>query len=873
MFLPVGKHPTSEQLEAFDRGAVEEPDASAIEDHLVTCATCQAHVEQSSSEDDLTRLIRTIGETHRAVAPPVVPAQFPTGYELLEPIGRGGMGVVFKARQRALGRLVAIKQIRAGLDADPKELTRFQNEAAAAARLAHPNIVPVFDVGQENGLPYIAMELVEGGSLADRLKSGPLPTGDAAALIETLAGAIHHAHDNGIIHRDLKPANILLTADATPRITDFGLVKLEGAAGATQSGTLLGTPRYMAPEQTEAGPTGSAVDIHALGAILYECLTGHPPFQAIAPLELLEQIRSQEPVAPGRLRPDLPRDVQTICMTCLEKDPQRRYASAAELADDLGRFRRSEPIRARPIGPIERLEKWVRRRPYQAALCAVAALAVIGAFAGLLVHQARLRVEIARTARAAAAARKQKNLADANYRSARAAIKAILDCYDDPAFAALPRRSELRRAQAEKALIFYDRLLAAAESPDPVVQLDTARAAREAATVQHAAGRFQDAVAGLERSVRLIDAVIAKRPNDPEVIREQVQSRTKLGMLVWYTLKKPERALAEMRRALTDAEHLVRSNPQSVDSRSDLAWCLHDLGSILLESHQPAEAVAIYRRAIEINRELVAERPADLRRRAVLAENLNNLGLLSLNDNPDRAEEAYIEAAALLKVAGGDKVELRTASSLGSLLNNWGNLAVRRGRTDLAFQRFERGLAWVEDTLRREPAETELRYSALNLHGSRANLLESLGRHTEAVADWDRVVELNDDPADRVVLRLLRSMALVRTRDYIRGVLEAEALARAQPASSRQAGVDLYNFACVFALASAAARVDERLETAERQRRADSYADTALDWLKRAAGSGFFDDPKHRDQARQDRDLASLRDRPEYRNLLPGTSP
>ena len=317
------------------------------------------------------------------------------------------------------------------------------------------------------------------------------------------------------------------------------------------------------------------------------------------------------------------------------------------------------------MGIAGRLAKWVRRRPDQAGLAALAALAVTAAFAGLLVHQRLLQIEINRTAQAAELARRQKNLADGNYRDARAAIQAILDCYNDPEFATLPRRGELRRAQAEKALIFYDRLLAGAESRDPVVQLDTARAAREAAMAQYAAGRFQDAVASLKRSVRLIDAALATRPNDPEVMREQLQSRTRLAMIVWLTSKSTDSALAELRRALDIAEALVRASPHSVDARSDLAWALHDQGSILLESGRLREALPAHRRAVAINRELAQEKPSDVRRHVVLAENLNNVGLLAAKGEPDQAEAAYSEAAALLEAALRDKSNSRARGVAG----------------------------------------------------------------------------------------------------------------------------------------------------------------------------------------------------------------
>src|SRR5581483_230698 len=239
-------------------------------------------------------------------------------------------------------------------------------------------------------------------------------------------------------------------------------------------------------------------------------------------------------------------------------------------------------------------------------------------------------------------------------------------------------------------------------------------------------------------------------------------------------------------------------------------------------------------------------------------ENLNNFGLLALLRDPDQAEQAYREAAEILESASRSGDDPRWLASLTALLNNWGNLAARRGQTELAFRRFERGLSLVEDALRREPGETTLRYNALNLHGSRANLLGSLGRYGEAVADWDRVIALNDEPADRPAYRLLRALALVKSDGYARGVAEAEELARGHPPSSPPAGADLYNYACLFSRASAAARDDTRLGPAERRRLAESYAGAAMDWLRRTAAVGFFDDPMNREHARGDADLAPL---------------
>jgi WD40 repeat protein len=295
-------------------------------------------------------------------------------------LGRGGMGVVYRARQLALNRPVALKMILTGAHAAPHDLARFLGEAEAAARLQHPNIVQVHEVGRHEGRPYFTAELVEGGTLAQYIGHRPQSPRWAAALAETLARAVHYAHGRGIVHRDLKPANVLLTPHGIPKVTDFGLAKrLEGSEGLTRSGDLLGTPSYMAPEQAlGSGPkVGPATDIYALGAVLYQMLTGRPPFQAETPLDTVLQVLGGEAVPVRRLQPKVPRDLETICHKCLHKEPRKRYASAEALADELHRFLGSEPVHARPVGTVEWVVKWVRRRPALAALVATVVLGTL----------------------------------------------------------------------------------------------------------------------------------------------------------------------------------------------------------------------------------------------------------------------------------------------------------------------------------------------------------------------------------------------------------------------------------------------------------------------------------------------------------------
>ena len=302
------------------------------------------------------------------------------GYEILGELGRGGMGVVYKARQSKLKRLVALKMILAGAHAGSAELERFRLEAEAIARMQHPNIVQIHEVGNHDGKPFFSLEYVDGGNLRDKLAGTPLPARKAARLVETLAQAMHAAHEHGIVHRDLKPANVLMTKDGVPKITDFGLAKQLGQdSGQTHTGQVMGTPSYMAPEQASGNvkSIGPVTDIYALGALLYELLTGRPPFKAATVHDTLDQVRNQEPVPPSQLQPKTPRDLETICLKCLHKERGRRYASAAALAEDLGRFLAGEPIAARPTSVWERAAKWAKRRPAVAAVYALSVLVLV----------------------------------------------------------------------------------------------------------------------------------------------------------------------------------------------------------------------------------------------------------------------------------------------------------------------------------------------------------------------------------------------------------------------------------------------------------------------------------------------------------------
>jgi len=308
-------------------------------------------------------------------------------YELVKEIARGGMGVVYKARQVSLDRFVAVKMILAGEFATPAFVQRFRTEAAAVAVLHHPNIVAIHEVGVHADQHYFSMDFVDGPSLAALVGHQPLPARRAAQYLKTITEAIHYAHQQGILHRDLKPSNVLIDANDQPRITDFGLAKrLEGETSLTLSGQMVGSPNFMPPEQASGkhGKVGRYSDVYALGGILYHLLTARPPFQADSLEVIVSQVLAAEPVSPRLFNPAVPRDLETVCLKCLEKEPSRRYASAQLLADELGRFLRGEPILARPASRPERAWRWCRRQPVRAGLIAALVLVFVLGFSGVV---------------------------------------------------------------------------------------------------------------------------------------------------------------------------------------------------------------------------------------------------------------------------------------------------------------------------------------------------------------------------------------------------------------------------------------------------------------------------------------------------------
>jgi hypothetical protein len=605
-----------------------------------------------------------VSTLRRPAGPPGAEAEPPqvAGYELLGELGRGGMGVVYKAWQTGLRRVVALKMILAGPYAGSDERARFAREAEAAARLQHPNIVPIYEVGESQGRPYLALEYVDGGSLAQRLQGSPLPAREAAGLVEALARAVHHAHGRGIVHRDLKPANVLMAADGTPRVGDFGLARiLAGGDGAqTQSGDVMGTPSYMAPEQAagrgkEAGP---AADVYALGAILYECLTGRPPFKGESALETLRQVIADDPVPLTRLQPKVPRDLDTICLKCLQKEPQQRYASAAALADDLRRFQGGEPVAARPAGRGERAWKWARRRPAAAALLAVSALAaaalagVIGT-AGAVVYGKNQALQVANAG--LTDERNRAREAEARAVEERQKARDALEKVDAALFDGILRPIGDGRgisADAERrALADLARL------PDDEVRLRFLRRGLEQPeTAGQLARRSEaviEAVAGKEASRRqaareLLSGLLDDDRTDPRVRLACVHLGLALG-------SDESDFVRQMARALL--EGLGTATGKDVGR---LAPALHQLGSKLPAAEAPRFRSAAGQRLLDVIAS--TDDPADLSLwgRAVA-------GLPSGADKEGGADLCARAAARLLDAAAGTE-DAHALSSLGEAL-------------------------------------------------------------------------------------------------------------------------------------------------------------------------------------------------------------
>jgi tetratricopeptide (TPR) repeat protein len=672
------------------------------------------------------------------------PTGFPSipGYDILSELGRGGMGVVYQARDTHLNRLVALKLILAGPGVGTEAHLRFQREAEVLAALHHPNIVQVHEVGQAEGTPFCALEYLPSGSLLAKLLRAPMPARESAAVVGVVARAVHHAHERGILHRDLKPSNILLDADGTPKVGDFGLAKRVGEEH-THSGAVLGTPSYMAPEQAQGNlkAVGPAADVYGLGAVLYDLLTGRPPFRSDTALATLHQVLSDDPVPPVRLNSGVPRDLETVCLRCLRKDPKRRYASAAELADDLRRFLDGEPIRARRVGPGERAVKWTRRRPAAAGLVALAALTAAGLLAGGAWYARHEADRAAEAQRLHEEARREQRRAADNFRLARAAVEEMLTRVAREKLAHTPHAERVRRELLEKALRFYEEFAARDSGSDPELRREAARALVRVGDIRALLGDATAAEAAYRPGIALLAALADEFPDDPAPREDLAAGCNNLGNLLRDAARHDEaegayRRAAELRQALHDAA-------PAADARRELAVCLANLGALRHRQGRLDEAERDVRRALELLDG--ADEAESLQERARV---LNNLArLLAETGRVTGATEVARDACAVLGRLAKERPdvpdhrqELAAAhQQLGDLLRDADPAAAEKAYDEAVRHR----AALAADF----PAVPAYRQELAATHNGRALLFRAAGRGDAA------------DDAERQALALKEKLA------------------------------------------------------------------------------------------------------------------
>jgi len=798
----------------------------------------------------------TSGPRSEVASAPRIP-----GYEVQSVLGRGGMGIVYLARHRALDRKVALKVLHEGRQNEPEHRARFEREAAAVAKCQHPNLVQIHEIGEYDGQSYLVLEYVQGQTLARSLAGVPQPPREAAALVETLARAIDHAHTRGVIHRDLKPANVLITADGQPKVTDFGLAKIDEGTTRTEVGAIMGTLAYMAPEQALGGTAkvGPRADIHALGAILYESLTGRPPFRAESPELVFHQLIHSDVAAPSRSQSGVPRDLEAICLKCLEKSPARRYASALELAEDLRRFQRGDPIRARRIGALRRFAKWTHRHPLQMTATTMAIAAGLAFVILTYRHSLALEAEVKRTQAQAALAR-------LNYHEARSTIQAMLGRLDDRRHAGSAQLLGLRHDQQQDALSFYDRILRQADATDPAVRADTARALNEGARIQDALGRTDLAGDYVRRSLQLAESLGTDRPDDPGDLRLRVDCLAQLA--VYLVGSRRDQAAEFGRQAVELAERLARVSPDDPATLDQLATCHNNYANTLFPRGSD-EVLFHHEKAIEIRERIDPTRLPHVK--IALAESLINLGhnLCQIQKHA-RAEQSFRRAEELL-LGGGTGVRVATenaVSPIGHVYVNWSGMLHAIKRDNEAIAKADAGIGQLEAYLRREPLDLGARQLCLKLHGNRAHALGALGRHHDAAVAWTSVLALSTQPVP-ANFRILLAVELFHAGDIDAAVAQTRLVTEGSPLSVSEN----YNLACLCALFGVAARNNSRLATDERTRLAETHLAQAIRRLKAAEAAGFFREPASREQARIDPDLAILADNDEFRRLLnPGAA-
>jgi len=768
--------------------------------------------------------------------PALAQPDWPTvdGYEILGELGRGGMGVVYRARQVNLNRLVALKMIRTGPSASQEELRRFRIEAETIARLQHPNIVQLFEVREQKGEAFLALELIEGASLNRNIEA-PWPAPQAARLLETLARAIHYAHEQGIVHRDLKPANILLNrvsgnvvssgvvstvhkagetmarqegptvhrlpflarqpgsthmpaqlAAYQPKITDFGLAKLMSAdsAGPTVSGEFLGTPTYSAPEQASGKlrDIGPHTDVYALGVILYELLTGRPPFHGATILDTLDQVRSQEPVPPSRLQKRVPRDLETICLKCLQKSPQRRYPSALLLAEDLHAYLHGRPIQARPVSMLERVYKWTLRHPASATCIGLGAVTVVALLVGSWLYAAAMTDAAQRET-------KLRQEAEDSLGEAVNAVEHMLTRVGDVDLADVPQLEGVRKKLLADAQSFYEKFLkqhstsaeirflagrakgrlgdihemldesAAAErsylEAQELLAETSAKSARQQAELARVCnhlgvllkrlGRLPAAEKSLRESLELRQQAVDAAPKQSGYLQDLAASWYDLGTVLARLPRQQEKAESAYREALRIQEDLCKSQPDDAGLQRERARTLNNMGKLFQNMKgKQKEAAASFQQAVEIHAKVVQKHPSVPQYSRELAWSYNNLaGLRRITRKTKEAEKIYAKGLKLLKHLAADFPTVPVyRQDLAGTYYDLGLLYQETGEFDKADEAYRDALTIREKVVNESPNVPDYQDGLAKVHIDVGRALEKRGALAGAEQHYREAITL-----------------------------------------------------------------------------------------------------------------------------------
>jgi tetratricopeptide (TPR) repeat protein/tRNA A-37 threonylcarbamoyl transferase component Bud32 len=845
-------------------------------------------------------------------------------YELLEVIGRGGMSVVYKARQKGLNRWLAVKMIRAQDAQATVDLQRLLHEAETIAHLDHPHIVPVYEVGWDQGVPYFSMKLMEGGSLADILPRLAVQPRAAARLMVQVARAVHHAHQRGILHRDLKPSNILLDQDGQAHVTDFGLAKhLDTDSGLTQSGAIVGTPSYMAPEQARGrkGTVTTATDLYGLGAVLYTVLTGQAPFRGDTVLDTLEQVKEREPERPSGKNRRVHRDLETICLKCLRKEPRQRYSSAEALAEDLERWLTGVPILARRTRLGERLAKWAKRRPALAAMVGITSLTVLALLAGAVWHNARLSAALQERER-------EGRRAEANFQRTLQAMDRLLTWVGDGHLAHLPRMEPVRRQVLEDALRFYQQFLQDQDSA-PSVRREVGRAHWRVGRIYSMLRRPAEAGAAYRRGEVLLEELAADFPTVPEYRAELAHILTDLGTLLKEAGQLPEaeevyeRALAlqtkliedgagtpeyrstqalilrdlgvlrresgrfpkadeAYRQALTLFEELARAFPTEPKYRGYLASTYNNRANLLHTLGQGVLAEQEYQSAVTIQEELVREFDAVPEYRQGLARSYNNLGALWCKTNPKRVDQAYQQAVTIQRRLAADFPSVpEYENDLARTLNNQANLLKNTNQPDQAKAAYAEALAIYQKQAAEFPTLPECQSGLgatlndwaglLRKTGGRQELLEAKELLEKAIQHQQAALRYKPQHPQYVQFLCkhygVLADTLVQLGDHGAAATAAAELANLTPRIDDVPGAQwqvYFRAASLVARCVPLAENDLQLSEAQQRATAQRYADQAMSWLRQAIAKGC----KDTSSLQEGSDFAALRPRPDFENLL-----